>query len=149
VTSDASSAPNAPDADRLLKEARTAVERAYAPYSKFSVGAAVTDESGRVFTGVNIENASYGLTMCAERVAIFSAVAAGARRITAVAVTAKGAAGVTPCGACRQVMAEFCAPDTPVYCDRQGADALKRTVAELLPDAFTPADLSAPRKTQV
>ena len=129
--------PNiAVDPKKLIAQARACLDLAFAPYSQFSVAAAVVDDEGRVFTGVNVENASYGLTMCAERVAIFTAVAAGARRIIAVAVTAKNAASITPCGACRQVMAEFCDAKVPVYRDNGSSKPSHSTVSSLLPDAF-------------
>lgn len=121
----------------LLAAAREAAERAYAPYSKFRVGAAVL-AGGRVFVGCNVENASYGLTMCAERNAIFAAVAAGARRIEAIALacvdaSAAAAAGsLMPCGACRQVMAEFADGALPVTIAGAGTMALDA----LLPNAF-------------
>ena len=120
----------------LVAAARAHLDHAHAPYSLFPVAAAVVDERGRVFLGVNVENASYGLTMCAERVAIFSAVAAGAKRIAAMAVTARRMSAITPCGACRQVMAEFCAADTPVYSDQGGTSYATWTAGELLPRAF-------------
>ncbi|OYY94799.1 MAG: cytidine deaminase [Hydrogenophilales bacterium 28-61-23] len=132
------------DGSALLKEARQCLERAYAPYSQFPVAAAVVDEHGRVFTGINIENVSYGLTMCAERVAIFTAIAAGAHRINAVALTAEKMKLVTPCGACRQVMAEFCHPETPVFLDTGTAVPRTTTVGDLLPDAFTQDNLNQP-----
>ena len=94
-------------ADDLLAAARAARAAAYVPYSHFPVGAAVRADDGRIFSGCNIENASYGLTICAERVALFSAVAAGARRIAAVAVVAGAGEPAMPCGACRQTLAEF------------------------------------------
>ena len=128
------------DPDNLLARARECLDRAYAPYSRFQVAAAVLDDRGRVFTGVNVENISYGLSMCAERVAIFTAIAAGARRITAVAITSNGAELLSPCGACRQVIAEFAAPDTAVYCDAAGTPH-RWSVAELLPDGFTASRL--------
>jgi cytidine deaminase len=123
--------------DNLLEAARAASRSAYCPYSNFHVGAAVL-AGGRVFTGGNVENASYGLTICAERTAIFAAVLAGAGPIEAIAVACVDApegadpTGLMPCGACRQVLAEFAGPDTPVAVDRAGTF----TVAELLPLAF-------------
>jgi cytidine deaminase len=123
--------------DRLVEAARKASQSAYCPYSRFHVGAAVW-AGGRIFTGANVENASYGLTICAERTAAFAAVLAGAGPIEAVAVACVDAAEgsdpalVMPCGACRQVLAEFAAPDTPVVVDRAGTF----TLAQLLPHAF-------------
>ncbi|HZQ63558.1 MAG TPA: cytidine deaminase [Casimicrobiaceae bacterium] len=136
-----SSALPDPNALHLVALARRSFEHAHAPYSRFRVGAAVMDERGRAFTGANVENASFGLSMCAERVAIFSAIAAGAHAITAVAVSAERSADVTPCGACRQVMAEFCKPDVPVWCDAGGAKVTAFSVGELLPAAFLPQAL--------
>lgn len=121
--------------DRLLKSAGEARQRAYAPYSQFSVGAAVLTEDGSVFAGCNVENASYGLTVCAERNAIFQAVAAGHRQITAIAVAT--GPGATMCGACRQVTREF-AVDLPVFhVDEHGAFR-ETTLVALLPEAFGP-----------
>jgi cytidine deaminase len=123
--------------DELLAAARAASRAAYCPYSRFRVGAAVR-AGGRVFTGANVENASYGLTLCAERNAAMAAVLAGAGRIEAVAVACVDApegadpALLMPCGACRQVLAEFADPETPVLVDRAGTF----TLAELLPRAF-------------
>jgi cytidine deaminase len=102
------------------------------------VGAAVLDEAGRIHVGCNVENASYGLTICAERNALAAAVAAGARRLTAVAVVTASAPPSSPCGACRQVLAQFADPQVPVLlAGPRGAGALSHTVAELLPHAFT------------
>ncbi|MBX6313168.1 MAG: cytidine deaminase [Isosphaeraceae bacterium] len=121
----------------LLQAARAASQAAYCPYSQFHVGAAVL-AGGRIFTGANIENASYGLTICAERTAVFAAVLAGASRIEAVAVACVDApagsdpALLMPCGACRQVLAEFAGPETPVFVEGAGTF----TLAELLPHAF-------------
>jgi cytidine deaminase len=123
--------------DRLLEAAREASRSAYCPYSNFHVGAAVW-AGGRIFTGANVENASYGLTVCAERTAAFAAVLAGAAPIEAVAVACVDAPEgsepslLMPCGACRQVLAEFAGPDIPVVVDRAGTF----TIAELLPLAF-------------
>ena len=121
----------------LVNKARVAAERAYAPYSSFRVGAAVI-AGGESFLGCNVENASYGLTICAERVAMFAAVAAGHRRIERLAVSCPDAApdfgdeGRMPCGACRQVMAELLAPDAVVLVDGVGTFAL----TDLLQRAF-------------
>lgn len=120
----------------LLDAARDVLSRAYAPYSGFKVGAAVLTASGHVYAGCNVENLSYGLTCCAERGAIFAAVATeGAEmRIRAVAVLSDPAQPCSPCGACRQVLLEF-GPSAPVrYQGEQGT--VTRTAAELLPDAF-------------
>lgn len=120
----------------LLKAAEAVMTRAYAPYSGFRVGAAVMVEDGSIFTGCNVENASYGLTICAERSAIFAAVAAlsAKPRIMALAVVNNRGAACSPCGACRQVIAEFGA-DAVVWFS--GADGIvSRTLRELLPDGF-------------
>lgn len=100
--------------EELLQAAAEATKNSYSPYSKFKVGSAVLTKSGEVFTGCNVENSSYGLTMCAERNAIFQAVAKGHKRFTAVAIVADGDAMPYPCGACRQVMSEFCGPKCEV-----------------------------------
>lgn len=132
---------------RLVAAAAAARRRAYAPYSGFAVGAAVLDEHGRVHAGANVENASYGLTICAERSAIFRAVAEGARRIRAVAIVA-GPAGrsparaerpVGPCGACRQVIHEFGPDAEVVLLSRRGIESVP--IGALLPEAFGPSDL--------
>jgi cytidine deaminase len=113
--------------------------RAYAPYSRFPVGAAILGADGEVYAGVNVENASYGLTVCAERTAVFTMVTQGVTGIQAVAVCTE--AGVAPCGACRQVLREFSGPDVPVYlCDGAG-NVRELTLAALLPESFTGDDL--------
>ncbi|MBQ7317910.1 MAG: cytidine deaminase [Phascolarctobacterium sp.] len=118
----------------LLEAALAARERAYAPYSKFLVGAAVRAISGRIYTGCNIENASYGLTICAERSALFSAVGAGERKFTALCVVGDTEAPISPCGACRQVMAEFKVPKI-ILANLKG-DVKEYTLDELLPLSF-------------
>ncbi len=122
------------DLEALVAHARTVAQRAYAPYSKFRVGAAVRDADGSIFVGCNVESASYGLTMCAERVAIFGAIAAGAvQPFPAVAVVClDGEGACTPCGACRQVLSEHMPPDGRVL-----VDSREYSVADLLPMAFT------------
>lgn len=125
--------------DELIKRAARAQSQAYAPYSKYSVGAAVLTESGEIFDGINIENAVYPLTICAERVAIFKAVSQGYRSFQAIAVVTKN--GGTPCGSCRQVMAEF-GLDTIVFiADTSGKLIDTLTVAQLLPHSFGVDDL--------
>ena len=124
----------------LLAAARDASTRAYAPYSRFHVGAAVLADDGRVFTAANVENASYGLTSCAERNAIFTAVSAGVRAIVAVAIHTPTGAPVSPCGACRQVIHEF-GPTARVVSCCDGDDEKHWALHELLPGAFGPHDL--------
>lgn len=119
----------------LLEAALAARERAYAPYSKFLVGAAVRAESGKIYTGCNIENASYGLTVCAERNALFNAVGVGERKFTALCVVGDTEEPISPCGACRQVMAEFKVPCI-ILANLQG-DVKEYTLEELLPYGFT------------
>ena len=126
------------DDKALVELAKKARANAYAPYSGFSVGAAVLAADGRVFSGCNIENASYGLTNCAERTAIFSAVAAGARELVALAVVADGELPCSPCGACRQVIAEF-AVGRIILANLAGKMQIV-TKEELLPFAFTLAE---------
>ena len=120
------------DFQPLLDAARLAREQAYAPYSRFAVGAALRTKSGRIFTGCNVENLSFGLTICAERSAVFSAVAGGERDFTALAVVADSRQPVTPCGACRQVLAEF-APALPVCSANLQGAVFESSIAELLP----------------
>jgi len=128
------------DVAALVAAARAARAAAYAPYSNFPVGAAVATSDGRLFAGANVENASYGATVCAERVAVFAAVAAGARRLAAVAVVTDG--GGTPCGICRQVLAEFGPPDLVVALARESGGWETTTLGALLPRAWTAADLA-------
>lgn len=120
---------------RLLKQKATdAAKLAYCPYSGYAVGAAVLADDGRIFDGCNVENASYSLTMCAERVALFKAVSAGARGITAVCVYSPGGKMPYPCGACRQALKEF-AEDAEILVSDGEKDAVM-TLKELLPQAF-------------
>lgn len=130
-------------AEKVLNNAYGLLSRSYSPYSKFAVAATVIDEEGRMFGGVNIENASYGLTMCAERVAVYSAIAAGAKRIHAVGLVTQSHQRIAPCGACRQVLAEFCDPSVLVFTSSGEGTPHSWTVGDLLPSAFTAIDLSA------
>jgi cytidine deaminase len=125
----------------LLEAARRAREHAYAPYSGYLVGAAVLTADGKVITGCNVENASYGATICAERVALTAAVAQGHRAFVALALVTEN--GGAPCGLCRQVMAEL-APEMKVYIGVARGGHTETTVAELLPHAFGPAALASP-----
>ena len=124
----------------LMAAAKRAREMAYVPYSGFPVGAALLTEDGRLYTGSNIENASYGLACCAERTAIFKAASEGMRRFTAIAVVGDTEGPVSPCGACRQVMSEF-GPSARVLLTNLKGAVQDTTVAALLPGAFTPANL--------
>lgn len=124
--------------DRLFEAATAARERAYAPYSKFRVGAAALFDDGVIYPGCNAENSSYSLTVCAERAAIFTAVTAGQRKLVAVAVVADAHLPCPPCGSCRQVMAEFGGADTMVgFRSAASGQEEKYQLQELLPYAFT------------
>ncbi len=122
----------------LIAAAKAIQARAYAPYSNYCVGAALLADDGQLFTGVNVENASYGLTICAERNAIFAMVTAGIQRFKAIAIIGDGA--VSPCGACRQVMVEF-AGDVPVYLIQHGGEVVTTSLHQLLPLHFGPDNL--------
>src|SRR3954447_1944506 len=115
------------DTNDLLSEARQARERAYAPYSRFAVGAALLTKSGRVFRGCNVENLSYGLTICAERNAVFAAVAAGEREFVKIGIVADSKTPVSPCGACRQVLAEF-SSDLEIACANLEGEKFEATL---------------------
>ena len=129
-------------ADRLLKAAREARVHAYAPYSKFPVGAALLDEHGRIHAGCNVENAAYPEGCCAESGALSAMVLAGARRVRGVAVVGDGPGLVTPCGGCRQKLREFGSPDTPVWIGDGARLRACFTLAQLLPDSFGPENLA-------
>ncbi|AYC29611.1 cytidine deaminase [Paenisporosarcina cavernae] len=127
--------------EQLIEESKIARKNAYVPYSHFQVGAALLTTEGEVYHGCNIENAGYSMTNCAERTAFFKAVSEGKKSFAALSVVADTKGPVSPCGACRQVMAEFCSPDMPVYLTNLHGDVQETTVAELLPGAFSPEDL--------
>jgi cytidine deaminase len=129
------------DLDHLRELARAAAMTAYAPYSRLRVGAALAARSGTIFAGCNVENASYGLTICAERNAVFQMVAAGETDFDRIVVYTPTATPAAPCGACRQVLNEF-NPDAEVISLCDGPDVVRSTVRELLPGAFGPANLA-------
>lgn len=124
------------DEKALVRAAMEAKERAYAPYSKFRVGAALLAKDGTIYTGCNIENAGYSPTNCAERTAIFKAVSEGKREFSAIAINGDGADYLYPCGVCRQVMAEFCTPDFKVLVSNKDGDYRAYPFSELFPGAF-------------
>jgi cytidine deaminase len=123
----------------LIDLANMARQRAYSPYSNYPVGAALRTKTGRIFTGVNVENAAYPQTMCAERVAVFKAVSEGEKEFEVISVVTDN--GGSPCGGCRQVLAEFGLDTIVLMADRDGKLLKETTVKELLPEAFTPEHL--------
>lgn len=122
--------------EMLIKAAKEGMEKAYVPFSKFRVGAAILTDSGNIYNGCNIENSSYSLTCCAERTAIFKAVSSGERNFKAMAVIADTPTPVSPCGACRQVMAEFFTDHVLIYLLSKTNGEKTTTIQELLPSAF-------------
>lgn len=120
----------------LLEAARNVRELAYCPYSQFQVGAAIQTEDGSVFTGCNVENRTFGLTVCAERVAVHTAIAAGHRKVVAVAVVTDTHPPAAPCGQCREVLAEFGSPDLPLAMGNLEGETVEVTLADLLPYPF-------------
>jgi cytidine deaminase len=126
--------------DQLSEQAKAAATRAYCPYSRFRVGATIASRSGAVFAGCNVENASYGLTICAERNALFQMIVAGQTQFDVIVIYTPTATPTAPCGACRQVLNEF-NPAAEVICLCDGLDVIRSTVRELLPAAFGPGNL--------
>lgn len=131
-----------PDWDRLVQAARDASRWAHVPYSRFPVGAALLGASGTVYTGCNVENVSFSLTVCAERTAVFKAVSEGEREFRALVVYSR--TGVTPCGACRQVLREFC-EDLPIRVVGAAGEQRLYRLVDLFPAAFAPPDLPDPK----
>lgn len=129
--------------EQLIQEAQAARRKAYVPYSHFQVGAALATRDGKVYHGCNVENASYGLTNCAERTALYSAIADGQRRedFVALAVVGDTEQPISPCGACRQVMLELAGPALPIFLSNLAGALAETTPAQLLPGAFTARDL--------
>ncbi len=128
-------------AETLVSSAQKARERAYAPYSNYHVGAALLGEDGEIYSGCNVENSSYGATICAERVAVFAAVAKGCRNFEALALATGGKEPAPPCGMCLQVLAEF-APSLPVLLSCPEGDPIETTLEILLPRQFNRDELS-------
>lgn len=126
--------------EKLIEGAMEARKQAYVPYSHFPVGAAVLAD-GKVYTGCNIENASFGLSNCAERTAIFKAISESQRKIEALAVVADTDGPVSPCGSCRQVMNEFCDKNTKIYLTNLSGQTKEWTIQQLLPGAFQAEDM--------
>lgn len=129
------------DIEQLIDEAKEARKQAYVPYSKFAVGAALLTENGKVYRGCNIENAAYSMANCAERTVFFKAISEGEKNFKLLAVVADTDRPCSPCGACRQVISEFCPPDMKVVLTNLKGDLLETTVKELLPGAFNAGDL--------
>lgn len=125
----------------LIEQATNMLDRAYVPYSKFPVGAALATKEGKIYSGCNIENASFGLTNCAERTAIFKAVSEGESSFDYLVVTGDTDGPISPCGACRQVMAEFFSPEMKVLLTNRKGLKKETTVEELLPGAFQSKDM--------
>lgn len=126
---------------KLIEAAKEARKRAYVPYSRFAVGAAILIEDGTIITGCNVENASYGLCNCAERTALYKAISEGINQFIGMAVVAETPKAVAPCGACRQVMIELCPPDMKVWLSNLNGDVVETMVSSLLPGAFSQEDL--------
>lgn len=129
------------DKNMLVEKAIEARSKAYVPYSKFQVGAAIITSNDHLYLGCNIENASYGLTNCAERTAIFKAVSEGDTEIKAIAVVGDTEGPVSPCGACRQVIAEFATEETKIYLANLNGDVKETTISEILPGYFSSKDM--------
>lgn len=127
--------------EQWMKAVLEARNFAYVPYSNFKVGAVLVDRDGNLYPGCNIENSSYGLSNCAERTAIFKTVSKGIKEFKAMVVTGDTEGPISPCGACRQVISEFCAGDMPVYLTNIQGEVLETTVEQLLPGAFKKEDL--------
>jgi len=128
--------------DQLIEAARNVRKHAHAPYSRYHVGAAVRAASGKIYVGANVENASYGLALCAERSAVATAISAGEKRLAAVAVETSTSPPAAPCGMCRQLLAEFGGDDLPVVLVNDKGEREETTLGQLLPHAFRSGDLT-------
>lgn len=128
--------------EKLIKTANQMLERAYTPYSKFPVGAALLTKEGKIYGGCNIENAAYPVTICAERTALFKAISEGDYDFAGLVVTSRSHNATAPCGSCRQVISEFCSSDMPVLMTHESGEVeIIKTVGELLPAAFSEGDM--------
>jgi len=130
------------DVKWLVEQAIDASKKAYVPYSSFQVGAALLTKNDKLYLGCNIENASYGLTNCAERTAIFKAVSEGENQLKAIAIVGDTDGPISPCGACRQVLAEFCDENTKIILANLNGDMVETSIDELLPGFFSKKDLA-------
>lgn len=128
--------------EKLIEQAKDSRKYAYVPYSKFQVGAALKTKSGKVYSGCNIENAAYPVSCCAERVAIFKAIAEGEVDFAELAVVGDTERPISPCGSCRQVMSEFFDPETPIFLSNMNGDIKSISMQDLLPYSFTSRDLN-------
>ena len=122
---------------KLIEAAKRAQQNAYAPYSHFPVGAAIRTPSGKIYSGANVENSAFPLTRCAEQIAVGAMVTAGERAIAEVVIYTSASPPAPPCGACRQVLAEFAGPETPILCVNDRGEERRYTLGELLPEAFS------------
>ncbi|WP_220741142.1 cytidine deaminase [Leuconostoc miyukkimchii] len=136
MSSDQQNLKKIPAPQKLVDVALTALSQTYTPYSHFPVGAALLTDSGTIFKGINIENVSFGLTNCAERTAIFSAVAAGNRHFSGLVISGRTNEPIAPCGACRQVMVEFFKPDMPIWLINDSGKEIQTNIASLMPGSF-------------
>ncbi|HHU90435.1 MAG TPA: cytidine deaminase [Clostridiaceae bacterium] len=132
---------NTPDSGELVSLAVKVRENAYAPYSNFRVGAALFADNGKIYTGCNVENASYGAAICAERTAIVKAISDGAKNILAIAVSSDSNLPTMPCGICRQVLSEFCSSDMPLFLSNRNGEYKVFSFEELLPHSFKQSDM--------
>lgn len=127
--------------ENLVRLAGEAKEKAYVPYSKFHVGAALYADNGKVYTGCNVENASYGAAICAERTAVVKAISDGAKKILALAVSSDSNNPTMPCGICRQFISEFCSPNMPLYLSNHSGEYETYSFEEILPHSFKQSDM--------
>lgn len=132
---------NIPEPEKLVLLAVKIKESAYVPYSDFHVGAALIADNGKIYTGCNVENASYGAAICAERTAIVKAISDGAKRVLTIAVASDSKLPTMPCGICRQVLSEFCSPDMPLYLSNRDGEYKTYTFEEILPHSFKQRDM--------